>query len=1088
MNAQKDFDVAIVGGGITGLILAIALARVGLKVDVFEAASKYGEIGAGVGIGPNALRVLETMGILDEVLAHCNDRGRPMPIFKFVRAADPHDEIYKYESPGMEHQGLGLHRAAFLKALVGLIPAGVRSHFSKRCVSISASPAGTGRVHLRFADGSVHETDVVVGADGIKSTVRMQVFGAKGDRLVDTGSRIYRDLVPMQRLLDAGLKEDAIRPSPRCWLGQDKHLVTFPIMHNTVLNVGAVAEDYAHKMVPAGPQDSWTSWVEPASPQELMETFNVFGTDARAILGCMNSPNKWKVHGLYPPLETFVAAAPVQGKSGDSGEGSDVLNVALIGDAAHAMLPYLGAGAGTGIEDAYVLASLLTHPRTQRANLSDVLRAYDTVRVPRAASSASHINRIYRQREVVFERGKRPLAMTVTSRLGKRQHEEEPAINEPGFCISCDGCGANLTHSIRLKCADPVCTPGDGIDLCPRCFCEGKEFNQHKRHHPYRVVELHAYPIFSEDWGADEELLLVDGISQNGLGNWEAIAEHIGTRTKEEVEEHYKAVYLKSPHWPLPITDRHFDIEPSEFQERKRRRISSMPTAPPAPKVAPTSAPGIHEIATYLPGRLEFEHEPDNDAEELIKDLMFGLVMQWGGDQLQEDEKDKDVIKRTKWVEERKAALEKQLQQQQQPQLPISFDFNGTTNGAMPNGFHLPNGSADRKNGFDKRGTTDRKDKRDKKKEDEDEGEEDDEDNEDNLPPIPLETDESIRFKLTVIDMYLQRVERREQGKQLIFQRGLLEYKKMQAAEKKRPKEEKEIIHRLRPFAKLQTAEDYEQFCADTLYESLLRKRIAELQAFRRNGLTTPADLHSFELDGFRRSGAKANMARELHARAPSGRSSLQPDSRRANHDDSTERDGTPKPGGGLRKPPAPLNLANSPLLHLLTPAEQTLCSTLRILPKPYLVIKETLVREYARRGGKLRRREARDLVKIDVNKTSRVWDFLMQAGVLRIGDSSAANANTNAQMNGNFPTTPAATPAPSTQAPTPSPSKPAAPNSSQHALPPPPAPPQLASALSSSSTSSIQQQPSQFSNGPVAGARMFPGGAGGPAWVPPSQ
>ena len=81
----------------------------------------------------------------------------------------------------------------------------------------------------------------------------------------------------------------------------------------------------------------------------------------------------------------------------------------------------------------------------------------------------------------------------------------------------------------------------------------------------------------------------------------------------------------------------------------------------------------------------------------------------------------------------------------------------------------------------------------------------------------------------------------------------------------------------------------------------------------------------------------------------------------------------------------APLNLANSPSLHLLTPPEQALCSQLRILPKPYLVIKETLVREYARRGGKLRRREARDLVKIDVNKTSRVWDFLVQAGYLKI-------------------------------------------------------------------------------------------------------
>jgi len=114
--------------------------------------------------------------------------------------------------------------------------------------------------------------------------------------------------------------------------------------------------------------------------------------------------------------------------------------------------------------------------------------------------------------------------------------------------------------------------------------------------------------------------------------------------------------------------------------------------------------------------------------------------------------------------------------------------------------------------------------------------------------------------------------------------------------------------------------------------------------------------------------------------------------------------------GGGssagpiVRKPTAPLNLANSPSLHLLTPGEQALCSQLRILPKPYLVIKETLVREYARRGGKLRRREARDLVKVDVNKTSRVWDFLVQAGFLKITQDVAdpsASVPTAAAVNG---------------------------------------------------------------------------------------
>lgn len=95
-------------------------------------------------------------------------------------------------------------------------------------------------------------------------------------------------------------------------------------------------------------------------------------------------------------------------------------------------------------------------------------------------------------------------------------------MNEPGLNIQCDSCMCDLTHSIRIKCADPDCENGDGIDICPACFCAGKEFLKHKRGHAYRVVvrnhlfflrdlfadvvlqELHSYPIFVEDWGADE--------------------------------------------------------------------------------------------------------------------------------------------------------------------------------------------------------------------------------------------------------------------------------------------------------------------------------------------------------------------------------------------------------------------------------------------------------------------------------------------------------------------------------------------------------------------------------------------------------
>jgi transcriptional adapter 2-alpha len=84
------------------------------------------------------------------------------------------------------------------------------------------------------------------------------------------------------------------------------------------------------------------------------------------------------------------------------------------------------------------------------------------------------------------------------------------------------------------------------------------------------------------------------------------------------------------------------------------------------------------------------------------------------------------------------------------------------------------------------------------------------------------------------------------------------------------------------------------------------------------------------------------------------------------------------------RKPANPLNISNAADLHLLSPSERTLCSQLRILPKAYLVIKETLFRELLRTGGTLRKRQARELIKIDVNKTARIFEFFQQQGWLR--------------------------------------------------------------------------------------------------------
>ena len=269
------------------------------------------------------------------------------------------------------------------------------------------------------------------------------------------------------------------------------------------------------------------------------------------------------------------------------------------------------------------------------------------------------------------------------------------------------------------------------------------------------------------------ELLLLEGVSLQGLGNWQAIAEHIGTRTKDEVEDHYKSVYINSPSWPLPVRhvfrfphtnqsddkrqrmDLHFEVDASEFQERKRRRISNMNTAPaPTAKVAPTSAPAVHEIATFLPGRLEFEHELDNEAEDLVKDLEFGIVTQYGGDSIPFD----DTAPPPPPSERSGSAAPNSgsaLDSINQPQGVIKGGVNGHA--------ALVNGNA----GNQKSEPVD-------KSADEDE----DAEAEENMMPPPIETEDSIAFKLTLLDVYASRVEKRHEGKVVMFERGLLEYKK----------------------------------------------------------------------------------------------------------------------------------------------------------------------------------------------------------------------------------------------------------------------------------------------------------------------
>jgi len=219
-------------------------------------------------------------------------------------------------------------------------------------------------------------------------------------------------------------------------------------------------------------------------------------------------------------------------------------------------------------------------------------------------------------------------------------------------------------------------------------------------------------------------------------------------------------------------------------------------------------------------------------------------------------------------------------------------------------------------------------------------------------------------------------------------------------------------MQKIRPFARMQSSADFELFSQGLIEEQQLRHKIALFQEYRRMGLTELKDIAKYDRDKKEwAAGMKSSGHRESYTTTHTERnvSSRYSSSSLANTKFKLEsRAGTPKssanspvpglnnnPGGsgdfdvmqidpasnGSRKPPLPLNISSSEGHDLLSQAEQELCSKLRILPRAYLVIKETLLSEYQKRNGNLKKRAARGLVKIDVNKTSKVWDFFESRG-----------------------------------------------------------------------------------------------------------
>ncbi|WP_336158753.1 FAD-dependent monooxygenase [Amycolatopsis sp. VC5-11] len=337
--AGKALSVAIVGGGIGGLTLALALRQRGIGAEVYERSAELREVGAAVALAANGSRILGRLGLRDE-LAACSAVPTEL-VYRHWRSgqrvmAYPVGDSYEERFAGPY---FGVHRADLQRILADACG---KVHLGRQVTGVGADGS---RYRLEFADGTSETADVVVGADGVHSTVRVWVDDAPFARY--SGSSGFRGLVPVERLPslpDAG--------AIQFWMGPGGHLLHYAIGDGSVVNFLAVLDE----------PDVWPgeSWTEDIPRERIEAAFEGWHPAVREMVGATTLYQRWGLFGQHP-LNRWHRGG-----------------VVLLGDAAHAMLPHHGQGANQTIEDAVTLAECLARDSRDAA-----LARYEKLRRPR---------------------------------------------------------------------------------------------------------------------------------------------------------------------------------------------------------------------------------------------------------------------------------------------------------------------------------------------------------------------------------------------------------------------------------------------------------------------------------------------------------------------------------------------------------------------------------------------------------------------------------------------------------------------------------------------------------------------------------
>jgi salicylate hydroxylase len=348
MRPRVAPTVAVVGAGIGGLALALALVRRGFDVQVLEQAAACADVGAGLQLSPNATRCLADLGLLPALLARaCVPRGKEIRLW----STGQRWKLFDLGASAVQRYGFPyvmVHRADLHQVLLEGLQAAAGAdavRFGVRCTGLDEHD---GRPRLQRADGTPEHYDAVVACDGVHSSLRAALGHV--DRPVFMGCMAWRGLVPAGQL-PAHLRE----PVGTNWVGPGRHVITYPVRGGELMNFVGIVErsDWQHE-----------SWTTRGTRDDCAADFAGWHADVQAFIAQLDQPHRWALMGREP-LAWW-------------GRGA----VTLLGDAAHPTLPFLAQGACMALEDALVLARCLDAQREQPAA---GMRRYEALRIERTA-------------------------------------------------------------------------------------------------------------------------------------------------------------------------------------------------------------------------------------------------------------------------------------------------------------------------------------------------------------------------------------------------------------------------------------------------------------------------------------------------------------------------------------------------------------------------------------------------------------------------------------------------------------------------------------------------------------------------------